>query len=379
MKAADLPDVVIKAILDAGYERDEIFSGAFCNIDAFEKWLVKLRAKLGEPHAHMDPEDWGTSPTAAKIRIFWRKLSASGGGKAEPSSGLASGLSIVPFNSATGAKLSTADRDKLRRTLESKYSSAVVTADTLPAMSYLQAVHQQVAGKQWEWLPWKRILSEEQSLAVRGRSKQGTAGLDGLSVWAAAVGLQTEEWDLELGASAMRVQQLLETRAFAHAMVGAGHLHSWVVYTKKLLQFYCKKSSEYFRPPNVLEAEASDRAAMEEVFQLCFAGHSLDDALHNVAVDRDLLRHLLVEKPRVPKLSVAKWEREPLKRKKGAKPEADSGAGMGECFLWRQGKCKRAVCKFNHACGLCGAIDHCAKDCASHKEKKARVSRQAVE
>ena len=134
-----------------------------------------------------------------------------------------------------------------------------------------------------------------------------------------------------------------------------------------------------FRPPNVLEAEASDRAAVEEVFQLCFAGHSLDDALHNVAVDRDLLRHLLVEKPRVPKLSVAKWEREPLKRKKGAKPEADSGAGMGECFLWRQGKCKRAVCKFNHACGLCGAIDHCAKDCASHKEKKARVSRQAVE
>ena len=254
-----------------------------------------------------------------------------------------------------------------------------MTADTLPAMSYLQPVHQQVAGKQWEWLPWKRILSEEQSLAVRGRSKQGTAGLDGLSVWAAAVGLQTEEWDLELGASAMRVQQLLETRAFAHAMVGAGHLHSWVVYTKKFLQFYCKKSSEYFRPPNVLEAEASDRAAMEEVFQLCFAGHSLDDALHNVAVDRDLVRHLLVEKPRVPKLSVAKWEREPLKRKKGAKPEADSGAGMGECFLWRQGKCKRAVCKFNHACGLCGAIDHCAKDCASHKDKKARVCRQAVE
>ena len=220
---------------------------------------------------------------------------------------------------------------------------------------------------------------DSQSLAVRGRSKQGTAGLDGLSVWAAAVGLQTEEWDLELGASAMRVQQLLETRAFAHAMVGAGHLHSWVVYTKKFLQFYCKKSSEFFRPPNVLEAEASDRAAMEEVFQLCFAGHSLDDALHNVAVDRDLLRHLLVEKPRVPKLNVAKWEREPLKRKKGAKPEADSGAGMGECFLWRQGKCKRAVCKFNHACGLCGAPEHCAKDCASHKEKKARVSRQAVE
>ena len=85
MKAADLPDVVIKAILEAGYERDEIFSGAFCNSDAFEKWLVKLRAKLGEPHAHMDPEDWGTSPTAAKIRIFWRKLSAHHPGMQVPS------------------------------------------------------------------------------------------------------------------------------------------------------------------------------------------------------------------------------------------------------------------------------------------------------
>lgn len=62
---------------------------------------------------------------------------------------------------------------------------------------------------------------------------------------------------------------------------------------------YTKSPSEGFRPPVVQEAEAADRVAMEEVFGLCFSDHALDVApLSHVAVDRDLLRHLLVEKPK---------------------------------------------------------------------------------
>ena len=41
---------------------------------------------------------------------------------------------------------------------------------------------------------------------------------------------------------------------------------------------------------------------MGEVFALCFAGHALEDALSHVAVDRDILRHLLCERPKGPKL-----------------------------------------------------------------------------
>ena len=56
-----------------------------------------------------------------------------------------------------------------------------------------------------------------------------------------------------------------------------------------------------FVPPTVYEAEMADRAVLDEVFQLCFSGHSLDDALAHVVVDRDMLRHVLVERPKVVK------------------------------------------------------------------------------
>ena len=38
--------------------------------------------------------------------------------------------------------------------------------------------------------------------------------------------------------------------------------------------------------------------AVQEVFDLCFAGFSMDDALHQVLVERDILRHLLVSVPK---------------------------------------------------------------------------------
>ena len=98
----------------------------------------------------------------------------------------------------------------------------------------------------------------------------------------------TQQLDNCNRASAMRVQQLLETRAFACVMVGAGHLDSRVVYTKKLLYFYSKKSSEIFRPPSVMEAESADQ---------------IDLPCSSVVMDRDLLRHVLVEKPRLPKVA----------------------------------------------------------------------------
>ena len=53
-----------------------------------------------------------------------------------------------------------------------------------------------------------------------------------------------------------------------------------------------KQPTEMF-PPTGAEAEEADRAALAEVFNLCFDGTSLDDAVNHVVVERDLLRHLL--------------------------------------------------------------------------------------
>ena len=66
-------------------------------------------------------------------------------------------------------------------------------------------------------------LSEEQLLEVKARRSKSTSG-----------GAAADECYLELASAALRVQQILETRAHAFGMVGACQLHSWRVYTKKL-------------------------------------------------------------------------------------------------------------------------------------------------
>ena len=75
---------------------------------------------------------------------------------------------------------------------------------------------------------------------------------------------------LQIAGAALRAQHLLETRSHAFAMVGACHLHSWVVYVKKFLSLCARKPSDMFRAPTVYEAEMADRAVLDEVFQLIF-------------------------------------------------------------------------------------------------------------
>ncbi|CAE7201480.1 unnamed protein product [Symbiodinium microadriaticum] len=59
--------------------------------------------------------------------------------------------------------------------------------------------------------------------------------------------------------------------------------------------------AEYLTMASVAEAEEADKAALQEVFGLCYVGETLDDALSSVAVDGDLLRHLLMPRPKMPK------------------------------------------------------------------------------
>ena len=160
----------------------------------------------------------------------------------------------------------------------------------------------------------------------------------------AASGVQAEQWDLDLSPSPFKVQGLLYVRVHAFAMCGACHLGSWSLYISKFLEFYTADVGEHFRPPTVQEAEEADKAAMQEVFTLCFAGSSLDDALSNIAVDRDLLRHFLVPRPKLPKAASQPFAprpskegrsgREPLKRKAEFTKRFNKRPRTGECWGW---------------------------------------------
>ena len=84
---------------------------------------------------------------------------------------------------------------------------------------------------------------------------------------------------------------------------------------------------------------------LEEVFQLCFSGHTLDDALTNIVVDRDMLRHVLVERPKILKAEREKAQvpappmlsgLPPLPRKTEGKRQLGS-AGLGRLKRARNG------------------------------------------
>ena len=86
-------------------------------------------------------------------------------------------------------------------------------------------------------MPWMRVLSEDAVLEMKSRRAQAPAGgqHDLVHALESIAGVFHEKWDLELGASAIQVQSLLETRAHAYVMCRAGHLGHWNVYIQKLL------------------------------------------------------------------------------------------------------------------------------------------------
>eukprot|EP00439_Symbiodinium_sp_Y106_P005559 s6183_g1.t1 len=63
-----LPDVIAQFLHTTGYDSPETFHSSFLDAAALESWLGKVRAKLGEPVAAIDNEDWSTHPMAGNLQ-----------------------------------------------------------------------------------------------------------------------------------------------------------------------------------------------------------------------------------------------------------------------------------------------------------------------
>ena len=129
----------------------------------------------------------------------------------------------------------------------------------------------------------------------------------------------------------------------AAASAGARLCHGWLY--------------PHFRFCAAQEAEEADQCAVREVFGLCYSGASLDDALSTMTIDRDMLRSLLMPRPKIEK-PPSREPREPLKRKQPKRRPT------GECFKWIAGECKQRQCKFKHKCATCGSPDHHSGACS---------------
>jgi hypothetical protein len=225
MTKVGLAEAIQEAIIQEGYDAADIFGFAFTESSALEAWLTRFQSKC-EAFKDLPPAEWISHPVAAKCRILWQQVS-----KPAPPPAPEAGVSTAaPLPACT--KKSTTDRDRMRKEVEAKYASHVFCHDTLPSMGLLQIVKQQCVGKHWEWIPWKRILSEAVSQEARAR-RAADSHNDLLHLVADSMGVLREERGPDNVQSAYRIQCLLGTRANAFAMCGAYHLGSWTLYNKK--------------------------------------------------------------------------------------------------------------------------------------------------
>lgn len=286
MRAAKVPDPAIKVLLDLGYDTQVSFS--FKDEAVFSGFAKDLLLN-GLKSAGVNDRNWEHQPLVQKLRSLWKKV----GGGSEPETALALAnspgqqLACPQFSPLLGLgskSLTVADHDVLKRQLEKKYTGCVVELESLPAMGLLNAVKWQHDNKAWDWLPGKKVLSEKLASSIKERRHPAT----GLEVMLGYVG--EEMRDNDLTNQPYPILQLLQVRANAYAMVGSGHLGSWGLYSSRFMKYYTAEPGQHFRFCTAKEAQEADQHALREVFALCFSGVSLDDALHTVAVDKDMLR-----------------------------------------------------------------------------------------
>ena len=348
------------ALAQMGYHTSAAFS--FDSEDTFQKFMkFALIQKKLVPGVTED--DWTFHPLVGTLRAVWLACAPSHSCIAVPQPPAALPLPQAAASAllqSASSKLSVLDRDKLRRELESKFPSVYITPASLPSLGLLQCVQNQASSKAWEWVPWKRLLSDKAAAEVQARRSR-TPHNEVLEFLCVSAGLHELEWDQDLPASPYKLQLILQTRAHVYAMVNACHLGNFNLYTAKFLDFYTSAPGEGFRPPSAAEAEEADKTALNEIFSLCFGGASLDDAISTIINDRDLLRYLLMARPKPVSQQPTKLARP--KRPATRVDDARKKPRTGECHLWMDGKCKRTDCKWKHACATCGSTKHNSTQC----------------
>ena len=240
---------------------------------------------------------------------------------------------------------------------QNDYPGSVLSDRVLPSLHLLHTISQQCCSRAWEWIPWRRIVSEEQALRQKEKRSAGKQ-LDLVEVIAQAHGLSEEGLDVEVGPSPFKLQGLLTVRAVAYAFCDCGHYSLWMKYVEAFMNAYTRTPPDGFRPPSVAEAEEADRHVLLEIFRLMFKSKGADEAISSVICDRDAFRSLLVCVPRVVKqreVDVVKRKRKggaiELRPNKSSKESEDgSQAAKKVCFNFRkEGTCKfGAMCKFAH-------------------------------
>ena len=214
-----VPDPVVSGLKSLGYDSKASFNFESEEVfKAFGKHALVTKKLV----AGVSESDWTFHPMLGKLRQVWQacrpaQVAPAVTALALPQPGQPGVLAALGASSSP-AKLTVAHRDKMRRDLEAKYTGLYVTEASLPSVSLLQLVQNQCTQKAWEWLPWKKLLSEKAALELHSRRPRSAKEDAFEQLLLNAGGGFDEEWDMDLSPSPFRLQQMLTVRGHAYAM-----------------------------------------------------------------------------------------------------------------------------------------------------------------
>ena len=289
-----------------------------------------------------------------------------------------------------GNKLGPDGRKKLEDDFLWQYPSERLADEERPSERLIEALWSQHQTKEYKFIPWRQVLSQAQADEVKCLSKKTGRPQTGeekmLRMMAEAYELDQEEGE-EVSSSPLRVQQLLQVRATALAVLGVCPLSLGKEYTARFIRAYSRVPSAGFNKPSATEAELVDKEFWRELGQLVRLGnYSLEEGWNELMLVRDFISRSLVGRQ--------KWEggrglqgkqssyygrdkRSGGERqeewKRSVRPRQDEGKGeqvgkgkgkgkggppkgkgkggqrLGVCFDFEKGECNRGdECRFKH-------------------------------
>ena len=237
-------------------------------------WTSQNFAMIVESKAAFTDEIWSELSDApiplvqrANLKVAWQLLQSEAvpSLRDSPGSAAAPPTGIQPDGSwaeSFAPKIQPSTVAKLKKQFLEDYPSEVLTMETMPSTRLLSLAHHQHSKQEYRWIPWKFRMTQSrmEDMVIYQRPK--IPKVEGLQLhqllWDEPPSLEVNNQGMGVNA----IRNMLEVHNTAMSLVGACHLQRLRSYTLKFMGFLTQRldADSGLRPPNVLEAQAADKA-----------------------------------------------------------------------------------------------------------------------